>query len=153
MTKIFIVRVIEEPKNPCNPSPCGINAICKELNGIGSCTCISEYFGDPYVECRPECIMNNDCARDKACINNKCRNPCPGTCGINAECFVNNHIPTCICFAQYTGNPLTSCHLIPASKNKLNNLNLRFSIMFLYFYSNSTANSIRSLCSITLWPI
>lgn len=111
-----VVRVIEEPRNPCNPSPCGTNAICKELNGAGSCTCINEYFGDPYVECRPECIMNSDCPRDKTCVNNKCRDPCPGTCGINAECSVNNHVPTCICLPGHTGNPLRSCHLVPTSK-------------------------------------
>lgn len=113
---ILLVRIVEEPRNPCNPSPCGTNAICREQNGVGSCSCITEYFGDPYVECRPECLMNSDCSRDKSCINNKCRNPCPGTCGINAECIVNNHIPTCNCLQQYTGDPLRACHPVPTSK-------------------------------------
>lgn len=105
----------EEPRNPCNPSPCGANAICKEQNGAGSCTCIPEYFGDPYTGCRPECITNTDCSKDKACLNNKCKDPCPGTCGINAECRVYNHGPTCFCFEGYTGNAATACHLIPIS--------------------------------------
>lgn len=107
---------MEEPKHPCNPSPCGANAICKELNGAGSCTCLPEYLGDPYTGCRPECVMNTDCPRNKACINNKCLNPCPGTCGLNAECTVNKHTPICNCLPGYTGNPLQSCHLLPPSK-------------------------------------
>ncbi len=97
--------------NPCNPSPCGANAVCKERNNAGSCTCLPEYFGDPYSGCRPECVINTDCSRDKACINNKCKNPCPGTCGLNAECRVANHAPSCSCLVGYTGNPAVACHL------------------------------------------
>ena len=95
--------------DPCNPSPCGSNTICKEKNGAGSCTCQDQYFGDPYIGCRPECVSNNDCSREKACVNNKCIDPCPGVCGLNAECRVTNHAPACYCFAGYTGNPLSSC--------------------------------------------
>jgi hypothetical protein len=76
-----------------------------------------EYFGDPYTGCRPECVLNTDCSRDKACSNNKCRDPCPGTCGINAECRVNNHAPSCSCLPGYTGDPLNACHQRPISKN------------------------------------
>ncbi|VEN46221.1 unnamed protein product [Callosobruchus maculatus] len=108
-----IVQPTEAPPEPCNPSPCGANAICKERNGVGSCTCIPEYFGDPYTGCRPECVTNSDCPREKACINNKCKDPCPGTCGINAECNVVNHSPSCSCLPGYTGNPLTSCRQPP----------------------------------------
>lgn len=103
----------EEPHHPCNPSPCGTNAICKELNGAGSCSCLPEYIGDPYSGCRPECVMNSDCPRDKSCVNNKCKDPCPGTCGFNADCRVNNHIPTCLCLPGFIGNPLSSCHQKP----------------------------------------
>jgi len=108
-----MITVYEEPRNPCSPSPCGANAICKERNGAGSCSCISEFFGDPYTGCRPECVMNSDCAKNLACINNKCTDPCPGICGINAECHVINHSPTCSCLHGYTGNALQSCNLIP----------------------------------------
>lgn len=113
---IITVAIIEEPPHPCNPSPCGANAICKELNGAGSCSCLPEYLGDPYLGCRPECVVNTDCPRNKACVNNKCTNPCPGTCGLNAECIVNKHTPSCSCIPGYTGNPLQACHLIPESK-------------------------------------
>lgn len=115
-TQFLVTPNIVEPINPCNPSPCGANAICKEHNGAGSCTCLPEYFGDPYTGCRPECVTNSDCSQDKACSNNKCRDPCPGTCGFNADCFVNNHSPSCNCLPGFTGNPLTSCHQLPSSK-------------------------------------
>lgn len=107
-----VVQPVEEERNPCNPSPCGANAICKERNGVGSCACLPEYFGDPYTSCRPECVTNSDCSRDKSCTNNKCRDPCVGTCGINTECRVNNHAPSCTCLPGYSGNPAIACHII-----------------------------------------
>lgn len=96
-------------QDPCNPSPCGPNAQCN--NGV--CSCIPEYQGDPYRECRPECVLNDDCSKDKACIRNRCKNPCPGTCGQNAECTVINHIPTCTCLEKYQGNAFVLCSPIP----------------------------------------
>lgn len=99
----------EGPRDPCNPSPCGANAKCTARSGAGSCTCLSEYFGDPYVSCRPECVTNADCDRTKACVNNKCKDPCPGTCGVNAECLVFNHAPTCTCIFGYEGDPTNIC--------------------------------------------
>lgn len=118
--KISAIQPVEAPLEPCSPSPCGANAICKERNGAGSCTCLPEYTGDPYAGCRPECVLNTDCDRAKACVRNKCVDPCPGTCGLNAECRVVNHAPSCSCLPGYTGNPLSSCHLPPASKKILN---------------------------------
>lgn len=89
----------------CNPSPCGPNAVCNR----GLCTCIHNYFGDPYVGCRPECTMNTDCSPTKACINQHCLDPCPGVCGQSAKCDVINHIPTCTCPPQTTGDPFVAC--------------------------------------------
>lgn len=102
----FIVLAIEPQKlDLCNPSPCGPNTKCD--NGV--CTCISEYHGDPYTGCRPECIVSYDCPRDRACIRNKCVDPCPGTCGQRAVCEVINHIPMCNCPPGFTGNAFTEC--------------------------------------------
>lgn len=101
-----IVPVVQDA---CNPSPCGPNANCN--NGV--CTCISEYHGDPYRECRPECVLNTDCNKNLACINNKCKDPCPGTCGQNALCSVYNHIPTCTCNEGFQGNAFVLCSPIP----------------------------------------
>lgn len=78
---ISTVQPTEQPSNPCNPSPCGANAICKERNGAGSCSCVPDYFGDPYSGCRPECIQDSECDRSRACVNNKCVDPCIGVCG------------------------------------------------------------------------
>ena len=108
-----------EVREPCNPSPCGANAVCKERNGAGSCTCLPEYSGDPYTGCRPECVLNTDCNRQRACVRNKCVDPCPGACGLNAECRVVNHAPSCSCLPGYTGNPLSSCSLPPSARKLL----------------------------------
>lgn len=108
--------VQEEPviTDPCNPSPCGSNAQCS--NGI--CTCLPEHHGDPYQGCRPECILNSDCAREKACSKNKCIDPCPGICGQNAECSVINHIPNCYCKKGYNGNAFIHCSEITSPVTK-----------------------------------
>lgn len=97
--------------NPCFPSPCGANAICKERNNAGSCICLEDYVGNPYESCRPECILNSDCPSNKACIRNKCADPCPGTCGQNSVCQVINHLPSCTCNPGYTGNPFRYCNV------------------------------------------
>jgi hypothetical protein len=101
---------------PCNPSPCGANAICKEQNGAGSCTCMKNYYGDPYISCRPECIQNSDCDRTKSCVNTKCVDPCVGACGLNAICKVSNHIPHCTCLSGYEGNAQQICRQVETSK-------------------------------------
>lgn len=91
--------------NPCHPSPCGANAECN--NGV--CTCIENYHGDPYFGCRPECLMSSDCQQDKACVGNKCSDPCVNTCGRNAICNVYNHIPMCTCPQGFSGNAFFEC--------------------------------------------
>ena len=104
---------VTESVDPCNPSPCGSNAVCQRRSRAAACQCIPEYFGDPYVACRPECVVNSDCPSNKACQRNKCIDPCPGTCGINAVCNVRSHIAMCTCLAGYEGDPFTSCRLKP----------------------------------------
>ena len=96
--------------DPCNPSPCGTNAICNENRRAASCQCLPGLQGDPYVECKPECTINQECASHLACVQNKCRDPCPGVCGVYATCSVNNHYPICKCDPGYTGDPFNACH-------------------------------------------
>ncbi|XP_033611631.1 stabilin-1 [Cryptotermes secundus] len=103
----------QERPTPCVPSPCGPNAVCREQNGAGSCTCLPDYVGNPYEGCRPECVLNTDCAPNRACIRNRCQDPCPGTCGPNADCQVVNHLPSCTCRPGYTGDPFRYCTLQP----------------------------------------
>lgn len=101
--------VITTELSPCEPSPCSYNAICTERNGVGACSCLPDYIGNPYEGCRPECVVDTDCASSLTCIQSKCQNPCPGTCGQNAECQVINHHPSCSCISGYTGNPFQYC--------------------------------------------
>lgn len=42
-------------------------------------------------------------------MNQKCVDPCPGSCGINTQCTVINHTPSCTCDAGYTGDPFQGC--------------------------------------------
>ena len=95
--------------DPCVPNPCGPNS--NPPRNIGDrcqCSCLSEMIGSP-PNCRPECVINSDCSSDKACINRKCQDPCPGLCGVNAYCRVRNHIPICVCNKGYSGDPFSQC--------------------------------------------
>lgn len=100
--------VTTERPDPCSRSPCGPNARCD--NGI--CTCLPEYLGDPFVGCRPECVLSTDCSADRACIGKKCVDPCPGTCGQNSQCIVINHTPMCSCPRGTVGNAFISCDIM-----------------------------------------
>jgi hypothetical protein len=99
------VSVISEP---CKPSPCGPNSNCRASNGQSVCSCLSGYVGYP-PGCRPECTVSSECTPKKACLDNKCVNPCPTPCGINTNCVVNNHSPFCTCKEGFTGDPFSSC--------------------------------------------
>lgn len=120
--------------NPCDPSPCGANAQCKERNGVGSCVCLPEYIGNPHEGCRPECSINSDCPSNKACIRNKCQDPCPGTCGQNANCQVISHLPSCTCVPGFTGDPFRFCQSSPPERKFIQNRdNIKINIIFLHF--------------------
>lgn len=96
------------PSNPCKPSPCGLNSECRIVNEHAVCSCIKNYVGSP-PSCRPECVVSSECALDKACMNLKCIDPCPGSCGVNARCNVLNHNPICSCQSGFTGDPFIQC--------------------------------------------
>lgn len=118
------------PLNPCDPSPCGSNAQCRiENRSYAVCECLPEYQGNPYEGCRPECVVSSDCPTNKACLKNKCLDPCPGTCGLSAICTVSNHIPICSCPPGYTGDAFTRCEQIPQKGQST----LLFSINILVF--------------------
>ena len=136
-TRITTPPVPTEVIDPCNPSPCGTNAICSDRQRAAACQCIPEYFGDPYVACRPECTINPECPSDKACKNLKCIDPCPGLCGLNAECRTINHRATCTCIPGYIGDPFTSCRLPPQSK-------YIFKILIPNRFSSMTSNPLKN---------
>lgn len=112
-----LLAIVPEYKNPCQPSPCGPNSQCREINNQAVCSCLPNYVGSP-PGCRPECVVSSECSRDKACVNQKCVDPCPGVCGTNAECRVNNHSPICTCINGFTGNAFTRCYPIPEPLRK-----------------------------------
>lgn len=98
------------PSDSCALSSCGFNAKCSVQEGVAVCICSLNHYGNPYVACRPECIIDTDCPRYLDCVRNRCIDPCPGTCGVGALCEVLNHQPTCTCPNGYSGNPLQRCH-------------------------------------------
>jgi len=137
----------QERPTPCAPSPCGSNAVCREQNGAGSCTCLPDYMGNPYEGCRPECVLNSDCAPNFACIRNKCQDPCPGTCGQNADCQVVNHLPSCTCRPLYTGDPFRFCNNLPTERKTLSHSSACLHIQVSILKSQKLTTSL-GICSI-----
>lgn len=109
---LAVTEIPEIPRDPCLPSPCGPNSECRNANGVPSCSCLPNYFGSP-PNCKPECTINSDCPSNLACINQRCRDPCPGSCGVLAQCSVINHTPICMCPDGYTGDPFRYCEVKP----------------------------------------
>lgn len=101
--------------NPCSPSPCGPYSQCVVHGNSPSCSCLSTYTGTP-PNCRPECLVHAECPSNMACIREKCRDPCPGSCGIESQCNVINHVPICSCPIGYTGDPFVSCYIKPSPR-------------------------------------
>ena len=73
-----------------------------------SLTCMQKKCQDP---CPGSCGRNAQCSV-KACVNQKCVDPCPGVCGNNARCQVTNHNPVCQCPPGYQGDPSSQCSYI-----------------------------------------
>jgi hypothetical protein len=95
-------------RNPCDPSPCGPNSRCSIHDGEkAACTCLPEMKGIP-PNCRPECLINQDCPSTRSCISGKCVDSCKGACGSNSVCQVIDHVPLCSCYDSYEGDPYSS---------------------------------------------
>lgn len=112
ISSLYVLQLIEvtpsPPLTPCIPSPCGPNAECRPVDSRAVCSCLPGMFGAP-PNCRPECVINQDCPSHLACVSNKCTDPCVGSCGINAQCVAQNHRPICSCFPGYEGDPFSGC--------------------------------------------
>lgn len=102
----------------CNPSPCGLNSQCRIVNGHVVCSCLPNYIGSS-PNCRPECVVSSECALNKACINQKCVDPCTNACGQNTRCQVVNHRAVCSCLVGYTGDPFVRCVIQRKCRNIL----------------------------------
>lgn len=116
-----IVAPVEAPRpsgNPCIPSPCGPNSQCRVVGDTPACSCLPDYIGRA-PNCRPECTINSECTSNMACQNERCRDPCPGSCGPHTTCHVVAHKPLCQCEIGYSGDPFLGCFPIPESKKCL----------------------------------
>jgi len=114
---IFIIQLYspappeaERHADPCLPSPCGSNSVCRNVNNRAECSCAPGMFGAP-PNCRPECVINQDCPSNRACIRQRCEDPCIGICGFNAVCSTQNHQPKCSCIESFEGDPYTACRM------------------------------------------
>lgn len=105
-----MITAIEPPRNvnPCIPSPCGPNSECRELDARAVCSCSFGMLGAP-PNCRPECVIHQECPSNRACIAQQCQDPCIGSCGFNARCTTQNHQPICSCIEGFEGDPYASC--------------------------------------------
>lgn len=112
INKLIIMFYIIAPavSDPCVPNPCGPNSICRADGTVAHCSCRPPMFEDP-PSCRPECRSDSECPPDRACRNNKCRDPCPGTCGAYAVCQTKRHVPICTCPENYHGDPFIRCQV------------------------------------------
>jgi hypothetical protein len=55
-------------------------------------------------------VINSDCPLDKACLDQRCSDPCSNVCGNDASCKVINHSPICSCTPPLTGDPFVRCY-------------------------------------------
>lgn len=131
MSFLLITEQPPAPTNPCQPSPCGPNAECQVRGDSPACSCIANYIGVP-PNCRPECTINPECPPHLACMQKKCRDPCIGLCGSNAQCSVVNHHAVCACAEGYTGNPFSTCE--PVVKGEYTFKEKEFFVSFLSFF-------------------
>lgn len=100
------------PSNPCTAHPCGPNSRCRVVAGAAECSCLPGMIGFTPA-CRPQCIAATDCPASQACVNQRCVDPCPGTCAVSADCRVIDHSPVCVCRPGFTGDAYSNCRPIP----------------------------------------
>lgn len=95
---------------PCTPNPCDPSSTCQVYGGeVAMCDPCSGPSGHYNPSCHPECLYNSDCPFNLACLNQKCVDSCPGSCGVGAQCVVVHHEPVCSCPQSLTGNPYEHC--------------------------------------------
>lgn len=79
---IHCLPITNTTSEPCHADPCGPHNVCNVYgNNVALCDPCAGPNSYNNPQCRPECLSNTDCAFDKACIRNKCQDPCPGVCG------------------------------------------------------------------------
>ncbi len=133
-----VAPVVEEPTDPCSPSPCGLNAQCsikQDFNGYptAGCVCNEGYKGIPPY-CEPNCIVDSDCRPYLACRTPFCYDPCEGECAFNADCSVQGHRAVCTCPAGMIGDPYTTgCRERPPGKKRDCSVIVGMIVMIVFF--------------------
>ena len=97
-------------------------------NSRPHCRCPNNPYANPLIDCsirppptpqppptqpvqdEPECRVSRDCKVNKeVCRDGACVDPCPGLCGVNAQCSVYGHRPVCRCKDGHVGDPYSYC--------------------------------------------
>lgn len=92
------------------------------ISGFPACSCLENYIG-PAPNCRPECVLSSECPSQQACIQQQCKDPCPGSCGFEAsKCFyfdvfpfyiLNKSIIITLCMEIFfKSNTFSACHVL-----------------------------------------
>jgi len=95
----------------CEPSTCGVNAICESLNHVPTCKCLRGYTGDPLAQCTQVTPIAITARRiDSFPTALAIRDPCTGNpCGVNSNCRNAGDRPVCSCLPGYQGDPYRGC--------------------------------------------
>jgi len=64
-----------------------------------------------YIYFIASCQSDAECGLSEQCLQGQCNNPCErqGSCGLNANCNVINHVKHCSCPAGFTGGSEIEC--------------------------------------------
>lgn len=83
-------------KDVCGSANCATNAKCRAVNHVAICSCPEDFDGQPLTECTRQepCTYNVDCAKNRACKEGKCVNPC-NQCKNKSKCTIEGHVATC----------------------------------------------------------
>uniref|UniRef100_A0A336MK52 CSON000396 protein n=1 Tax=Culicoides sonorensis TaxID=179676 RepID=A0A336MK52_CULSO len=88
------IRGCVEPRDACDPNPCGTGAIC-DSNRNPVCYCPESFVGNPFKLCQRPIVIPELCA--------------PGPCGLNADCYVVNNQEQCYCKPGLIGDAYSEC--------------------------------------------
>ena len=81
--------------NLCEEGKCGLNAQCNVVNRRAECSCPSNYYGNPSVEC---VIDENECLQDPCANNARCTNTIGSfVCACNTGCHGDPFNAGCNC--------------------------------------------------------
>lgn len=109
-------------------SSCGTGATCYGAAHRANCECPPGFVGNPNVACIVlGCRSNSDCPGEKACVSEKCVNPCEvgNLCAVPAECTVYRHKVQCTCPPGFVADAGTGCE-----KSTFHVVHLCFNLMF-----------------------